>query len=120
MALEILSGLDAIMPTARPKPTSVDGQVESSVSIPGLHTGEVGLWECDEGTFTADRSTFAEVCYIIAGEAVISTDGASDDKTVCAGSLFVLPRGWRGTWTVREPVRKVFVLISDEGPAASA
>jgi uncharacterized cupin superfamily protein len=117
MVFEILNGLDTRMPAARPKPTSVDGQVEAAVSIPGLHTGEVGLWECDEGTFTADRSTFAEVCYIIAGEAVIATDNASDDRAVSAGSLFVLPRGWRGTWTVREPVRKAFVLIGDQSPA---
>jgi uncharacterized cupin superfamily protein len=117
MTFEILSGLETRMPAVQLKPTSVDGQVESSVSIPGLRTGEVGLWECDEGTFTADRSTFAEVCYIIAGEAVIATDGASEDRAVSAGSLFVLPRGWRGTWTVREPVRKAFVLISDQSPA---
>ena len=121
MALEILNGLDTRMPAARPKPTSVDGQMESSLSIPGLRTGEVGLWECDVGTFAADRSTSAEVCYIIAGEAVIATDGASDDasgdEVVSAGSLFVLPRGWSGTWTVREPVRKAFVLIGDESPA---
>lgn len=117
MTFEILSGLDATMPAAVPKPTSVDGQLESSVSIPGLLAGEVGLWECDKGTFTADRSMFAEVCYIIRGEAVIATDGSSEDRTVTAGSLFVLPRGWRGTWTVRKPVRKAFVLISDETPA---
>jgi uncharacterized cupin superfamily protein len=116
MTFEILSGPDTAMPTAKPKPTSVDGQVESSVSIPGLLTGEVGLWECDEGTFTADRSMFAEVCYIISGEAVIATDGASDDRTVAAGSLFVLPRGWRGTWTVHKPVRKAFMLVSDDTP----
>lgn len=117
MTFEILSGLDTTMPPAHPKPTSVDGQVESSLSIPGLLTGEVGLWECDEGTFTADRSAFAEVCYIIEGEAVIATDGVSDDRVVSAGSLFVLPRGWRGTWTVHERVRKAFVLVGDEIPA---
>ena len=113
MTFEVLSGPDTTMPPAQPKPTSVSGQMESSLSIAGLLTGDVGLWECDEGTFTADRSTFAEVCYIIEGEAVIATDGTSDDRAVSAGSLFVLPRGWRGTWTVREPVRKAFVLIGD-------
>lgn len=117
MTFEILNGLDTTMPAAQPKPTSVDGQAESSVSIPGLLAGEVGLWECDEGTFTADRSVFAEVCYIIQGEGVIATDGSSDGRTISAGSLFVLPRGWRGTWTVHAPVRKAYVLISDEAPA---
>lgn len=116
MTFEILSGPETAMPAAKPKPTSIDGQLESSVSIPGLLTGEVGLWECDAGTFTADRSTFAEVCYIIQGEAVIATDGASEDRIVAAGSLFVLPRGWRGTWTVHKTVRKAFVLLSDETP----
>ena len=117
MTFEILSGLAAAMPAAQPKPTSVDGQVESSVRVAGLLAGEVGLWECDEGSFAADRSMFAEVCYIIQGEAVIATDGSSDDRTVSAGSLFVLPRGWRGTWTVRQAVRKAYVLVSDETPA---
>ena len=116
MTFEVLSGPDARMPPAQPKPTSVDGQMESSLSIPGLLTGDVGLWECDEGTFTADRSTFAEVCYIIEGEAVIATEGAFEGRAVSAGSLFVLPRGWRGTWTIRERVRKAFVLISDARP----
>ena len=113
MTIDMVSGFDAVLPPPTPKPTSLDGQLESSIGVAGLLTGEAGLWECDAGTFTGDRTAFAEVCYIISGEAVIRTDGADDERRVVAGSLFVLPRGWRGVWVVEQPIRKVFVLLTD-------
>jgi len=29
------------------------------------------------------------------------------------GSLLVLPQGWRGTWVVRETIRKTYVIVGD-------
>ncbi|UNB54466.1 cupin domain-containing protein [Mycolicibacterium sp. YH-1] len=70
----------------------------------------VGIWECGPGVFTADRGAGTEVCHIVAGYGTITgEDGVAAD--VGPGSLLVLPRGWRGTWAVRETIRKSYVII---------
>jgi uncharacterized cupin superfamily protein len=83
------------------------------VPVGGLATSEAGIWECNEGRFTSDRSAFAEVCFIISGRADIVSDANGETKTVGAGDLFVLPRGWTGTWEIHETVRKIYVALPD-------
>lgn len=100
----------ADLPAARPKPTSLSDQSEATLSMWSSPTAHVGVWECEPGEFTADRSDAAEICHIISGSAEVKgEDGTSAD--IEPGSLLILPQGWRGTWTVRETVRKSFILI---------
>jgi uncharacterized cupin superfamily protein len=94
-----------------PKPTSTTGQQEASAELWTSPDGatEVGVWECDPGTFTAVRDGMAEVCQILSGRATIT----GEDGTVAEvgpGSTLVLPDGWRGTWQVHETVRKTYVM----------
>jgi uncharacterized cupin superfamily protein len=50
------------------------------------------------------------VCYIITGSGTVTgEDGVSAD--IAPGSFLVLPKGWRGTWLIRETIRKTFVSI---------
>ncbi|MGV9799086.1 cupin domain-containing protein [Mycobacterium sp. NPDC003449] len=98
------------LPAPQPKPTSISGQLESSVDVWADDVAGSGVWECGPGEFTADRSGATEVCHIISGSGtVVGEDGTRAE--IGPGSLLVLPRGWRGTWMVRETIRKTYVLV---------
>ncbi|MBX8688948.1 DUF861 domain-containing protein [Mycobacterium porcinum] len=98
------------LPQPQPKPTSVSGQLESSLEVWADAVTDTGVWECDPGEFTADRSGATEVCHIISGSGrVVGEDGTSAD--IGPGTLLVLPRGWRGTWFVKETIRKTYVMV---------
>lgn len=110
----MLSAGDVQMPTFELKPTSTTGQREATLPLAGLRTAHAGVWECEAGTFTADRTDMAEVCTIVSGRGVIVTEGSLDRHEVGPGSVFVLPQGWRGTWVVTEQIRKTYVMLSDQ------
>ena len=96
-----------------PTPCGSPCKPRCSVPVGGLVTAEAGIWECNEGRFTSDRSAFAEVCFIISGRADIVSDADGVTKSVGPGDLFVLPRGWTGTWEIQETVRKIYVALPD-------
>jgi uncharacterized cupin superfamily protein len=98
------------MPEPQPKPTSLSGQLESSLGVWADAVTDTGVWECGPGEFTADRSGATEVCHIISGSGtVVGEDGTAAD--IGPGTLLVLPRGWRGTWFVKESIRKTYVMV---------
>lgn len=110
MSLLSVTATAVEMPEPQPKPTSVSGQLESSLELWGDAVTDTGVWECDAGEFTADRSGATEVCHIISGSGtVVGEDGTSAD--IGPGTLLVLPRGWRGTWFVKEAIRKTYVMV---------
>lgn len=101
------------LPQPQPKPTSLSHQVESVASVWTGGGTDAGVWECDPGEFTADRSTSTEICHIISGSGTVTgDDGVSAD--IGPGSLLVLPKGWRGTWVVRETIRKSYVTVAGD------
>lgn len=92
------------------KPTSLTGQREASADVWSDGATHAGVWACEPGEFTADRSQSTEVCHIIAGSGtVVGEDGTAVE--IGPGSLLVLPQGWRGTWHIRETVRKTYVIV---------
>lgn len=98
------------LPPHSPKPTSIDGQTETSTTIWESFDGhvETGVWECTTGTFTAFRDGYDEIAHIVSGSATVtSSDGVVVE--IGPGSILVTPSGWRGTWTVHDTVRKVYV-----------
>jgi uncharacterized cupin superfamily protein len=98
------------LPEPQPKPTSVSSQLESTMNLWDGGPTAAGVWECEPGEFTADRTNTTEVCHIISGSATVTgDDGVSAE--IGPGSLLVLPRGWRGTWFVRQTIRKSYVTI---------
>jgi uncharacterized cupin superfamily protein len=94
------------------KPTSVEGdQIEASVTLATSADGrtEIGVWECSEGRFTADRRASSEFCHFIAGEVEMThTDGRK--QRLRAGDAVNLPLGWTGEWRVIQRVRKLYVI----------
>ena len=100
-----------VLPPAVLKPTSRDGQQETSLELWTAPDGlcETGVWECSPGTFTATRDGYDEVAIILSGRAtVVDAEGQSTELT--PGSVFVTPAGWTGTWTLHETMRKSYVI----------
>ena len=97
------------------KPTSLtDGQQEASTILWASADGhcKMGVWECQPGHFTADRTAAGEYCHIIKGKAtVIMVDGGNPRK-IEAGDLLVLPQGWQGEWIIHEHMRKLFMIVA--------
>jgi len=98
-----------------PKPTSIEGdQREAAATLFASPDGrlKIGVWECTPGRFTASRETNSETCYILMGRVSLhGPDGKA--KEVGAGEMLVLPKGWRGEWTIHETTRKLYILHSD-------
>ena len=95
------------------KPTSItDGQLEASKELWVSADGriKVGVWECTAGQFTADRSAIAEYCHIISGSALVENDSERTVREIKGGDLLVLPKGWKGKWTITEHMRKLYIL----------
>ena len=99
---------------ALPKPTSMTpGQREAIRVLWESADGrtKIGIRECNEGRFTADRSTTSETCHLLTGRATIHNEDGSS-REVGAGDVFTLPLGWKGEWDLHEPIRKLFILAS--------
>lgn len=95
------------------KPTSIAGnQEEASTVIWKEGKIDTGLWECTEGTFTATREGYTEICTILSGRVKIGADG-EEAKEYGPGDIVVMPSGWKGTWEVLERVRKHYTIIND-------
>ncbi|HWI30053.1 MAG TPA: cupin domain-containing protein [Microbacterium sp.] len=93
------------------KPTALTPDlVEASVDLWTEGDASAGYWECSPGTFTAVRDGYTEVCEIAWGSATIQPDDG-DPVLITAGSTLIMPDGWRGTWTVHEQLRKLFVIV---------
>jgi uncharacterized cupin superfamily protein len=99
------------LPAHVPKPTSLDGQTETSASTwtSADGTAESGVWECTAGTFTARRDGYDEIAIILSGTATVRSD-TGETVDLGPGSIFVTPAGWTGVWTVHDTIRKVYVI----------
>jgi uncharacterized cupin superfamily protein len=69
----------------------------------------VGEWEGAVGCWRVDY-TEHEYCEILAGVSVLR-DEAGQSKIVQTGDRFIVPAGFKGTWEVLEPCRKVYVIF---------
>jgi uncharacterized cupin superfamily protein len=68
-----------------------------------------GIWESTPGCWRVSY-TESEFCHITAGEVVIeSVDGSR--WSFNAGASFVIPAGFRGSWRVKSPLRKLYVIF---------
>lgn len=68
-----------------------------------------GVWEGAVGQWTVSY-TEHEYCEIVQGVSVLR-DSEGNAKTLRAGDRFVIPAGFRGTWEVLEPCRKIYVIF---------
>jgi len=68
-----------------------------------------GVWEGEVGQWTVSY-TEHEYCEIVQGVSVLR-DQDGNAKTLRVGDRFVIPAGFKGTWEVLEPCRKIYVLF---------
>ncbi|SEM59732.1 hypothetical protein SAMN04487857_103120 [Pseudomonas sp. ok272] len=71
-----------------------------------------GEWEAEVGQWTVSFSEH-EYCEILKGVSVLR-DSEGNAKTLRAGDRFVIPAGFKGTWEVLEPCRKVYVAFEQK------
>lgn len=74
----------------------------------------VGSWGCTRGVFagSANRPT-TEIFLVVEGVGdVVDLDGTVHSWR--AGDVVILPKGWSGKWDVREPIRKIWAVVSHE------
>jgi uncharacterized protein len=76
---------------------------------------EVGVWDHTEGTST--HVELDEVFVVISGSVTVTEDGR-EPISFGPGDVGILRDGARTTWTVHEPLRKVWIsraTASDDG-----
>ncbi len=74
---------------------------------------DAGVWECEPNKHHIEDAPYDEFVYLIEGHIdVIDADGGIE--TYKAGDSFVMPRGCKCTWDVKEPVRKLYVVLTHE------
>ena len=71
-----------------------------------------GVWEGAVGQWTVNF-TEHEYCEIVQGVSVLR-DSEGNAKTLRAGDRFVIPAGFKGTWEVLEPCRKIYVAFEQK------
>jgi uncharacterized protein len=78
-----------------------------------LHKGpdnspEVGLWQVTPGTWPLSIPR-DELCHFVSGRATYTHEGGEVIE-VSAGTVVLFPGGWKGTCTVHETMRNVYML----------
>jgi uncharacterized cupin superfamily protein len=80
------------------------------------HSGEilvrVGVWEAGAGKIAIKNFPFTEYVLMISGR-VIVTDTGGTAKEFLPGDTFVIPKGWSGSWDVKERMKKQIVRIGN-------
>jgi len=92
-------------------PTRLEGDSRTSGRL--LHKGpdgrsECGIWVCTPGRWDC-HVTRDEFCHFLSGRATYVDESGVVTQIVPDTSAF-FPEGWRGTCTVHETVRKVYMI----------
>jgi uncharacterized protein len=70
-----------------------------------------GTWQCGPGESRWDFTDNAEFIHVLSGSMTcVEDDGTVTEVT--PGSTVVFPKGWGGTWTIHETLRKVYVIFT--------
>ncbi len=67
----------------------------------------VGVWEAQPYSEQITGYPCHEFCTVIRGSVTLTTNGGQP-QTFRAGDSFTIGAGWGGTWTVDEPLLKLF------------
>jgi uncharacterized cupin superfamily protein len=95
-----------------PKPGATAGNpVESALEISDDGRVSTGIWECTPGEFPSEKRGIGEFMVFLSGEGTI-TDEDGTAHEIGAGVAMWFPDGWRGTWLIRETIRKAYTIIA--------
>lgn len=96
------------------RPTAITPDL-SEASLPlwaNEYGARAGYWDCTPGEFALHCAGYTEICQILAGRVTIQ-EHTGEPITLQVGDTLVMPSGWRGTWRVEDPVRKLFFIVTD-------
>jgi len=62
-------------------------------------------WEKEVSVFPWEFTT-TETAFILEGECVMTPEDGSESTTFTVGDLVVFPKGYKGTWEVKKPLKK--------------
>lgn len=98
------------LPLADPLGATIETKTYNlySTDDDSLHAG---TWETGTGESRWEFTDEGEVIYVLEGRMTVQEDGGSSQE-VGPGDLVVFPKGWKGTWNVTAPLRKVYVIYS--------
>ena len=90
--------------------------VGQKITFKDDHTGDivvrVGLWEADKSNTYLENYPFTEYVLMISGRVVITNEDGTKNEFK-AGDTFVIPKGFSGSWDIRESMKKQMVIIGD-------
>lgn len=105
--LTSLAPEETIAPYVQGDPPTVDTR-----TLYSLGTTSVGCSICSSGCSPVAARTTTECFHLLDGVAYVTNADGSAQRAV-AGDTVVLPKGWSGHWDVIEPVKKLWVELSD-------
>ncbi len=110
--------LEGLQPTDYIPPDTVQSgdPQERGRSLYADQTGQLdaGVWECEPNRHVIEAAPYDEFVYLLEGRIDVS-DANGNVETFKAGDSFMMPRGCKCTWDVKEPVRKLYVVLTAEG-----
>lgn len=68
-----------------------------------------GVWQCTTGIVAMEDWPYDEFCVLLSGRVVITPRGGVPQE-YGKGDAFLIPRGFTGTWDVRETIRKYYAI----------
>ncbi|WP_448206337.1 cupin domain-containing protein [Azospirillum sp. sgz302134] len=68
-----------------------------------------GVWQCTPGIVAMKDWPYDELCVLLAGRVVITPEGGSPQE-YRQGDAFAIPKGFTGTWDIRETIRKYYAI----------
>lgn len=98
------------LPLADPLGETIQTKFFNLFSTPD-ETLDAGIWETEVGRSRWEFTDNGEVIYVLGGAMTVQRDG-EDPIEVRAGDLAIFEKGWKGFWTVTEPLSKVYVIFS--------
>ena len=104
-------GLDRIAPYK--KEVTISGMQQMSARELFKGAFVVDVWETqDGGTLLLKNYPFDQFVQVLQGTTtLISSGGVS--RSYAAGDLFVVPRGFNGTWTVSRGFREILIIEAE-------
>lgn len=93
----------------QPNPIAGKSKSDGILLCKGEHgEPEAGLWQCTPGTWPLEIPR-DELCHFVSGRASY-THSSGEVIEVRAGTVVLFPAGWKGTCTVHETMRNVYML----------
>jgi uncharacterized cupin superfamily protein len=73
-----------------------------------------GVWQCTPGLVAMADWPYDEFCILLSGRVVITPQGGAAQE-YAQGDAFVIPRGFTGTWEIKETIRKYYAVQKHPG-----